>query len=59
MFESKLGTERERDMHKIEGAKLKAQPKNRVEEKLYITKKKEGIYLRKIFISINNQIHCK
>ena len=41
MFESKLGTERERDMHKIEGAKLKAQPKDRVEEKIYITKKKK------------------
>ena len=31
MFESKLGTERERDLHKIEGARLKATPGQRVE----------------------------
>jgi hypothetical protein len=40
MFESKLGTERERDMHKIEGARLKATPGQRVEERIYIKKKR-------------------
>jgi hypothetical protein len=41
MFESKLGTERERDMHKIEGARLKATPGQRVEEKIIIQKKRK------------------
>ena len=38
MFESKLGTERERDLHKIEGARLKATPSQRVEERIYTIK---------------------
>ena len=41
MFESKLGTERERDLHKIEGARLKATPGQRVEEKIIIQKKRK------------------
>lgn len=41
MFESKLGTERERDLHKIEGARLKATPSQRVEERIYTIKKKK------------------
>ena len=40
MFESKLGTETLTDLHKIASAK-KAQPKDRVEEKIVITKKKK------------------
>ena len=43
MFESKLGTERERDLHKIEGARLKATPGQRVEEKIIIQKKRKDL----------------
>ena len=41
MFESKLGTEKERDLHKIEGAKLRAQPNDRVQEKIVLQKKRK------------------
>ena len=41
MFESKLGTERDRDLHKIEGARKAGQPKERVEEKILTTKKRK------------------
>ena len=41
MFESKLGTEKERDMHKIEGARLKGKPGERQEEKIILTKKRK------------------
>ena len=41
MFESKLGTEKETDLHKIAGAKLKAQPTDRVQEKIVIQKKRK------------------
>ena len=41
MFESKLGTETDRDLHKIEGAKKDAKPKDRVEEKIFTTKKRK------------------
>ena len=40
MFESKLGTETETDLHKIASLR-KAAPKDRVEEKIVITKKKK------------------
>ena len=40
-FESKLGTETDRDLHKIEGAKKTRKPNERVEEKIYITKKRK------------------
>ena len=43
MFESKLGTERERDLHKI-GNAINAQAKERILEKI-ITKKKKKEYL--------------
>ena len=39
MFESKLGTEKERDIHIIEGARLIGKPRDRVKEK--IKKRKE------------------
>ena len=41
MFESKLGTEKERDMHKIEGARNKGKPGERQEEKIILTKKRK------------------
>ena len=41
MFESKLGTEKERDMHKIEGARLKGKPGERQEERIISTKKRK------------------
>ena len=41
MFESKLGTERDRDLHKIEGARKTGKPKDRVEEKIYTQKKRK------------------
>jgi len=41
MFESKLGTEKETDLHKIAGAKLKASPTDRVQEKIVIQKKRK------------------
>ena len=41
MFESKLGTEREVDLNKIAGAQKKFKPTGRVEEKIYIKKKKK------------------
>ena len=41
MFESKLGTEKERDLRKIEGAKLRAQPNDRVQEKIVLQKKRK------------------
>ena len=41
MFESKLGTEKERDMHKIEGARNKGTPGERQEERIYSTKKRK------------------
>ena len=41
MFESKLGTERERDTHKIEGARNKAEPGQRMEEKIILKKKRK------------------
>ena len=41
MFESKLGTERERDTHKIEGARNKAAPGQRMEEKIICKKKRK------------------
>ena len=44
MFESKLGTEKERDMHKIEGAKHIGRAKDRVEERI-ISKRKRKEYL--------------
>ena len=47
MFESKLGTEKERDIHIIEGARLIGQPRDRVKEK--IKKRKE----KNISITIN------
>ena len=40
MFESKLGTEKETDLHKIAGAKLKAS-NDRVQEKIIIQKKRK------------------
>ncbi len=43
-FESKLGTEKERDLHKIEGARLKGQPQKRQEE-IIISKRKRKEYL--------------
>ena len=43
-FESKLGTEKERDLHKIEGARLKGQPQKRQEE-VIISKRKRKEYL--------------
>ena len=44
MFESKLGTEKERDTHKIEGARNKGKPGERMEEVL-VCKKKRKEYL--------------
>ena len=44
MFESKLGTEKERDTHKIEGARNKGKPGQRMEERL-VCKKKRKEYL--------------
>ena len=41
MFESKLGTETDRDLHKIEGARKTGKPKDRIEEKIIITKKRK------------------
>ena len=41
MFESKLGTEKETDLHKIAGAKLRNQPTDRVQEKIVIQKKRK------------------
>ena len=41
MFESKLGTEKESDLHKIEGARLRAQPSERVQEKIILQKKRK------------------
>ena len=41
MFESKLGTEKERDMHKIEGARNRGTPGERQEERIYSTKKRK------------------
>ena len=41
MFESKLGTEKERDMHKIEGARKTGKPGERQEERIYTTKKRK------------------
>ena len=41
MFESKLGTERERDLHKIEDAKRIGRAKDRVEDKIILKKKRK------------------
>ena len=41
MFESKLGTERDRDMHKIGNVNRDVKPRERVEEKIIIKKKKK------------------
>ena len=41
MFESKLGTEKERDMHKIEGARNKGKPGERQEERIISTRKRK------------------
>ena len=43
-FESKLGTEKERDLHKIEAARLKGKPQERKEE-IIISKRKRKEYL--------------
>ncbi len=44
MFETTLGTEKERDTHKIEGARNKGKPGQRMEERL-VCKKKRKEYL--------------
>ena len=41
MFETTLGTEKERDTHKIEGARNKGKPGQRMEERLVCKKKKK------------------
>ena len=42
MFESKLGTEKETDLHKIARAKLKTQSTDRVRGKIVIQKQRKG-----------------
>ena len=43
MFETTLGTEKERDTHKIEGARNKGKPGQRMEERLVCKKREKNI----------------